>query len=315
MPDDEPHEQQLINVLVDACPAMHDALTIGPGDDAAWVRDGRVITVDTMVEGVHWDDRLSAEDVGWKLVAVNASDLGAMGARPRWAVLSMALPQATDKAWVHHFARGLSMGLRHFGMDLAGGDTVRSNNDQIVVTLTAGGEAHKPVRRAGGRPGHPIFVTGVLGGAAAGLQSDKATLLKSLARPAPPVGFAVALADNGLAQSMMDLSDGLSADLPRLCRASRCGARIDSAKLPTHPDMPHRKRGLALTGGEDYELLFTVEEEDIERLLSLARSHNVQVTQIGRLTEDDGPKLLDGSWPAPDFAHFEPIDPASEGAA
>ena len=315
MPDDDPHEQQLIDVLIDACPAVHEALAIGPGDDAAWVREGRVITADTMVEGVHWDARLSPEDVGWKLVAVNASDLGAMGARPRWAVLSLALPDPADLDWVRAFSRGLALGLRHFGMDLAGGDTVRAGDTNTVATLTAGGEARHPVRRSGGQPGHLVFVTGALGGAAGGLISDKPGLLEALARPAPPVRFGVALGESGIVRAMMDLSDGLAADLPRLCQASQCGARIDATAIPMHPDLPKRARRLTLTGGEDYELLFTVEEQDVDQLLPLARGHNVQITQIGHLSEGRGPTLLDGSWPNPDFAHFERLETEDEGAA
>ena len=140
-----------------------------PGDDAACVPGNAVVTVDAMVEGVHWDDKLSAADVGWKLVAVNASDINAMGALPQWAVLTLSVPQPADRIWVESFAHGLGQALEEWSIQLVGGDTTRSETNRMV-SLTMTGTTEHPVGRTGAQPGDDIWVSGSLGGAAAGFQ-------------------------------------------------------------------------------------------------------------------------------------------------
>ena len=272
---------------------------VGIGDDGAVLSDGTVVTVDTMVEGVHWDDKLSPEDVGWKLVAVNVSDLGAMGATPKWALLAMALPSPLDLAWTARFRTGLFEALDHFNLPLIGGDTVSSPTR--TLTLTVGGKAAHPVLRSTGKAGDDVYITGALGLAAAGFldpaPSDSAR--DALRRPSPPVTFGVALADAGLVSAMMDLSDGLREDLESLCLASSVGAVIDPERVPGATDLAHR-----FSFGEDYQLLFTAPPEARSAVESLSYAHAVSISRIGRLTPGGPARLLGGPWPAPLYTHF-----------
>ena len=276
---------------------------LGIGDDAAILDHALVVTTDTMVEGVHWDHRLDAADVGWKLVAVNVSDVGAMGGTPRWATLAAALPSPLDRAWVRSFYAGLGEALRAWGVVLVGGDTTRSPGPR-VLTLTVGGAAPRPVRRDGAHVGDTVWVTGRLGRAAEALLAPhpRAEATAWLRRPVPPVAFGAALAEAGLATAMLDLSDGLARDLGRLCRASRVGAEVGPARLPT--DRPLAE---AVAFGEDYELCFTAAPAAAGAICSLAIMHGVHATQIGSIDTGPGARLAGGlSWPAPQFDHFAP---------
>lgn len=274
---------------------------LGIGDDGAILADGMVVTTDTMVEGVHWDHRLSAGDVGWKLVAVNISDLGAMGARPAWATLALSLPRPLDAGWVNDFAEGLSAACRHWNLPIVGGDTTATPNTR-VLTLTAGGLAPRPVLRSGGRSGDCVAVTGPLGRAAEAF-FDAAPSPAAVAwfrRPEPPLELALALAETGLLHAMMDLSDGLAIDLAHLSRASRCGAEIASAALPGTASLSHRT-----AFGEDYELLVAFPPAHKDAVGSIAAMHGKPLHVVGVLTDD--PEIrLDGrvDWPAPRFTHF-----------
>ena len=261
--------------------------------------DGTVLTTDTMVEGRHWDQNLSATDVGWKLVAVNVSDLAAMGARPKWALLSLALPDPVELDWVAGFRDGLFLALRHYRLDLVGGDTVSA--PIRALTLAVGGHAANPVLRSTGRAGDDVYVTGVLGLAAEGFLSPhpSARALAALRRPEPPLTFGLQLAENNLATAMMDLSDGLRSDLATLCEASGVGAEIDPAAIPGTADLAWR-----VAFGEDYQLLFTAPREARSAVESLAAAAGVPVARIGRLNPGSSPQLLGTSWPDPLFTHF-----------
>ena len=262
--------------------------------------DGLAVTTDTMVEGVHWDDRLSAEDVGWKLVAVNVSDLAAMAARPAWAVLALSLPDPPDEAWVEGFARGLGAAARRWGFVLAGGDTTRSPGP-VVASLTLAGPADRPVLRSGGRAGDTLWVTGELGLAAEGFLAEQPSIhaQRRLRRPEPRLSVGLALA--GVATAMMDLSDGLATDLPRLCASSGTGADVRSSDVPGVATLSWR-----LAWGDDYELLFAAPTEATDAVASISAMHGVPIAAIGALCADPGRILLDGApdWPVPAFAHF-----------
>jgi thiamine-monophosphate kinase len=271
----------------------------GIGDDAAVLDLGNAVTTDTMVEGVHWDERLSPADVGWKLVAVNVSDLGAMGARPRWATLALTLPRPLDRAWVRDFYAGLADALGHFGVQLVGGDTTRG--PARMLSLTVGGAVRRPVLRSGGRPGDELWVTGELGlSAQAFLRAAPGTAaLAWFRRPRPPVGFGVALAEAGLATAMMDLSDGLAIDLRRLCRASGCGALVQPDALPGTGTLAER-----VAFGEDYQLLFAASAEGAHAICCLAEELEVPVSKVGCLTESEAVLLAGEEWPPAAFGHF-----------
>ncbi|MFZ5478486.1 MAG: thiamine-phosphate kinase [Myxococcota bacterium] len=291
---DDPDESWVISRFE----GIGSGAVLGIGDDAAVLASGEVVTTDTMVEGVHWDARLDPADVGWKLVAVNVSDVGAMGATPTWATLALTLPAPLDRAWVEAFASGVREACDRWGVSLVGGDTTRG--PARVATLTMAGAATRPVSRAGGRPGDRLYVTGTLGLAAEGLLSATPSpgARAWLRRPCPPVAFGAAIAP--YASAMMDLSDGLSRDLHRLCAASGCGADVRSAALPGEGPIAWRT-----SFGEDYELLFAAPPEHAGAVESVATMLGVSITGIGALTAGRA-VLLDGgaAWPPLLFSHF-----------
>lgn len=280
-----------------------------PGDDAAVLDDGTAVTTDAMVEGVHFDHRLDAADVGWKVLAVSVSDLAATGARPVWAVLDLCLPSGDD-AWVHSFARGFGEAARRWRVTLIGGDTTASPGPRFAAVTLAGPCVAAPLRRNGGRPGDDLWVTGTPGLAGAGWSLDDPpdAALSALRRPDPPLAFALDLVGAGLATAGMDLSDGLESDLPRLARASGCGAVVDPSALPRHPALDHlpgaASRRCRLAGGDDYELLFTAPPAARPAIEALAAAHQVHVSRIGALTADRSVVVSDGPWPDASFTHF-----------
>lgn len=289
--------------------------TVGIGDDAAVVPSqgsgSPIFTVDTMVEGRHFDARLDPSDVGWKLVAVNVSDIAAMGGRAHFALLSLSLPAPLERIWLDRFALGLGEALRHFGVRLVGGDTTAC--PVRVASLTVGGTAARPVGRGGARPGDVLWVTGTLGRAAEAMLSPTPTAdaLGWLRRPRPPVGMGAALGEEGLATAMMDLSDGLHRDLRRLCARSGCGAIVDPGALPGPGPL-----GWRVAYGEDYELLFTAPPVYSDRVQSLAMRQRIPVTAIGLMTSGGGVLLSDmARWPAPLDAHFPERATTPTGAA
>lgn len=289
-------ESEIIGALTPAVGSA--AVRVGIGDDAAVLADGTLVTVDAMVEGVHFDARLSPADVGWKLVAVNVSDIAAMGGRPTWATLALSLPDPPDRTWVAGFAEGLAAACRNWNVTLVGGDTTRS--PIRAASLTLGGAAVRPVLRSTARAGDDLWVTGRLGLAAEALLSPSPTpdALAHLRRPAPRVAFACALADLGVT-AMIDLSDGLSDDLSRLCTASGCGAEVDPDAVPGSGPLAWR-----VAFGEDYELLFTASAADRDALRSVADMYATPLSLIGRLDARPDARMSGMPWPAPLFRHF-----------
>lgn len=284
-----------------ATPRPRGDVLLGIGDDAAVlnVRPDRklVVAMDTLVDGVHFPIGTAAADIGYRALAVNLSDLAAMGAQPSWMTLSLALREA-DEAWIAGFAAGLFEIADKFDVTLAGGDTVKG---PLVVTVQVAGwiEPDRWLTRSGARPGDRIFVSGLPGEAAAGLaviqrqlpDSAAANLLRQrFLRPEPRVALGRVL--RTLAGAAMDISDGLLTDLGKLCAASGCGARIDIDELPRSPAMSQLFDAgscvdHALSGGDDYELLFTVPEPQVAEL---ARQLTGQVAckQIGVITDAPG---------------------------
>jgi len=304
-------EEELIARIVAALPSSPSAsLRTGIGDDAAVIRpaSGRewVVSSDALLEDVHFVAKSQPpESIGYKALARATSDLAAMGATPRFFLLNLALPRERTGRWLDACLRGMARAAQRFGMKLAGGDTARSQ--AIAFNLTVLGEVARgeAVLRSGARPGDRIFVTGKLGAAQLGLgvvlrglagQKRWQKLLAALYYPEPPLAVGRWLARRKFASSMMDLSDGLSTDLARLCAASRVGARIEASRLPV-VTVPRALEApgitpfeLALHGGEDYQLLFTVSA----RLAAKIPEHRdgVRITQIGEIVRGHGIELL-----------------------
>ena len=299
-----PSENDLINRLrrIRAKSAGKGQIRLGIGDDAALFipRKGyeTVITCDWSLEGTHFLRAAHpADSIGWKCLARAVSDLAAMGADPKCFLLSLALPVSQTGRWLDEFLRGLRRASRKFQCPLVGGDTTR--RDEILINVSAVGEvkAGRAVLRSTSVVSDLIYVSGRLGQAELGLRllrqgrrfaNPKNPVLRKHLYPEPRLALGMWLADHGLATAMMDLSDGLSTDLTRLCAASRVGASIQAGKLPlaVQPPPSHRKQpdllSLALHGGEDYELLFTSSARKAHQLASSFRG--VALTQIGEIT-------------------------------
>ncbi len=288
-------------------------LTLGIGDDAALVSGTPgyeiVLTCDWFLEGTHFlRDKHPGDAVGWKCLARAVSDLVAMGAVPSCFLLSLALPRELASSWLDDFLKGLRRAARRFGCSLAGGDTTERREVLINVTVVGEVQRGREVRRSGARPGDIIYVSGRLGEAELGLRllSERkrglgvweARFRKHL-YPEPRLELGRWLSEKRVASAMMDVSDGLSSDLRRLCEASRVGAVISSDQLPAvRVTKLERNRGvdplqLALHGGDDYELLFSVPKSKANRLLrSLG---GVAITPIGEITQTPEVIIFDGN--------------------
>jgi thiamine-monophosphate kinase len=269
---------------------------IGPGDDAAVLRTGRgpqLVTVDALVEGVHFRRAWTTpRSLGRRAFRVAASDLAAMGARPRATLLALECPPARPEREITGFVRGLAAEAERHGAALVGGNL--SAGSRLSATLTVLGDAPgRVVTRAGARAGHLIVVTGALGASAAVIRALRAR--HRVAWPLPPdrLDAGVLLARH--ATALIDLSDGLLQDLGHVCRASGCGARIDVARLPVAPRCvtlagPAARR-LALAGGGDYELLATVPPSRWPRLQAAAARARCRLTVIGEMDTSHGVAL------------------------
>ncbi len=272
---------------------------LGVGDDAALLRVPQdrelVVATDTLVEGRHFLAGIEARSVGHQALAVNLSDLAAMGAEPAWALLSLSLPEV-DEAWLDEFAAGFFALADRCGIELVGGDTVRGPR---VITVTALGlvEPGTALRRDGARPGDGVYVSGTPGEAAAGLE-----LLRNGRREQAPglvrrqlyaePRLALGRALRGLASAAMDVSDGLAGDLARLCAASGVGAELQLERLPVSAGLraslpPAEAEHCVLYGGDDYELLFTLPAARETRLAD-AIGESCTVTRIGRIVAQGG---------------------------
>ena len=280
------------------------------GDDAAIWQPGpgyqTVLTCDWFLQGTHFlSDRHPPDAVGWKCLARAVSDLAAMGAQPRCFLLSLALPTSRTGAWLKEFLSGLRAASQKLRCHAVGGDTTR--RDDVLINITVVGECRRgrAVLRSGAQPGDAIFVSGRLGEAEYGRQLLRAasrhpnardTRLRKHLYPEPRLAVGAWLAKNRLATAMMDLSDGLSSDLAKLCEASRVGASINKLALP-HVNIEEERAikfdatDLALHGGDDYELLFTVAKKNVTRIpKALGR---VALTPIGEITSQQRVVLVD----------------------
>jgi len=289
-------------------------LRLGIGHDAAVFRPADsdwVVTCDQFLEGIHFlVGKHPPESVGYKSLVRATSDIVAMAARPRLFLLSLALPAGRTGVWLNGMLNGMARASRLLGLRLAGGDTTRSpgKNGYIALNLMVLGEATRGTRmgRAGARPGDVIYATGVLGRAQLGLEllirgrADQQKYRKLLAPhcyPSLPLDFALWLGRNHLASAMMDISDGLSTDVARLCKSSRVAARIYASQIPA-VDVPgslQRSRGfdpltLALHGGEDYGLMFTVAKGKASRIPRIFG--RTRISRIGEIVRGSGVSIV-----------------------
>lgn len=303
-------EHALLARILSRLPRPTATVLVGPGDDAAVLATGRnqrlVVTTDAVVEGVHFSRAFSSPaDIGHKALAVNLSDLAAMAATPRWALLSLVVPGSWLVTDVEALVDGLGALATRHGVAVVGGNITRTDGPG-AVDVTAGGEVtpRRWLTRAGARAGHEIYVSGTIGGAAAGLEMLRSGIgdqgsgiggcIARHRRPDPRVRLGIAVGRARAAKAAMDLSDGLADALRQVATASGVGVRIDSDALPI--DAGAREwwigRGVdpvsaALGGGDDYELLFAVPARSGGALRSVARHvSDPLLTKIGVFTKD-----------------------------
>jgi thiamine-monophosphate kinase len=294
---------------------------VGIGDDAALLElpagMDLVAAVDTIVSGRHFLDGASARSVGHRAMAVNLSDMAAMGAKPAWATLALTMPSA-DPGWLEQFAAGLLGVADKYAVELVGGDTTRGPLTVSVQIL--GYVPHgRALRRGGGKAGDMLIVSGTLGDAAAGLAFSKRAPSQASAQvdalirrfDYPEARVQLGIAARQLANAAMDLSDGLVGDLPKLARASGLGAHVDVEKLPLSAALRgsvdiRQARDWALGGGDDYELLLAVPPAKFRELSGLADQLNLTLTPIGELRAGEGTSWsLNGCEFAPSIAGYD----------
>ncbi len=285
-------EGEFVRWLRDLTSEKSRRVRMGVGDDAAVVRVGRdrdlILTADLSIEGVHFTSRLHpARSVGHRALARSLSDIAAMGGVPRFALISVALPRAISRAWVEEFYRGVMDLATRFRVDVIGGDTsIARRTAMIDVTLAGEVARARGLLRSGARPGDMIYVSGRLGQSARGLEilksrarrskrtrkdqpdnPETAAALKAHLYPEPRCQLGRWLQSAGIPSALMDISDGLSTDLMRMCEASGVGARVDAGRMPGPAGVtPEHSLELALNGGEDYELLFAVPRRKVRKV-------------------------------------------------
>ena len=318
------HEFDLIARIRQRAAARGD-VALGIGDDCALLLPPPgmqlAVTMDALNAGVHFPPDTAPADIGWKALAVNLSDLAAMGAQPAWGTLSLSLPEA-DAAFVDGFFDGFFALAAQHGFALVGGDTTRG---PLSIALTAHGlvEPGQALRRDGARVGDDIWVSGTLGDAAGALRqwlegkggqsgflfekSHSDPLFERLDRPIPRVALGRAL--RGIASSCIDVSDGLLADLAHICRASGVGAEVNVEALPASAALRaafdiETRRNLQAAGGDDYELCFTAAPAQREALRQLSATLALPLTCIGSITAGTGVRCDGVAAGAGGYQHF-----------
>lgn len=296
---------------------------VGVGDDGAVLRPKRkrdlVAVVDSLVAGVHFPDCLTAEDIGYRSVVVNASDIAAMGGRPRWMTVAMTIDEA-EPAWLQSLANGILLAGDRYGIELVGGDTTRGSQTVVTVQIIGDVRRGKAITRDGAKKGDGIYVSGFPGDAAAGLSilqssqprdrlwANNEYLIRRFANPDARVDLGRALAGN--VSAAIDLSDGLYADLCKLLDAGGVSGVLDVDRIPLSPELlatmePGDALNFALGGGDDYELCFTSSNKSV---IEIGAKLGIPVTRIGRIKKGSG--LIcrkDGepfSFQHPGYRHF-----------
>jgi thiamine-monophosphate kinase len=296
-------EADLIKTLISRARRYQDGQTlIGPGDDAALIAgipSGLVISTDSYLEGSHYQRAwLEPEELAQRCLAAALSDLAAMGALPRFYTLALTLAGDEDAEFIDAFGRGLGIMGARYKTDLIGGDLTRGATQGVCITVMGSPTNGRVTSRRGAHAGDGLWVSGNLGGSAAGLAllrqrgRDRSDLSLAFRLPQPRILLGSALARMAIASASIDISDGFLLDLSRLCSASACGARIDRSALPHDPragriaSLLNRKaETFVLEGGEDYELLFSVPPAMEEAIGDLSTATSVPLTRIGVITD------------------------------
>lgn len=304
-----PGEFELIKTYFSGLQQLASGVVLGIGDDAALLQvpadHQLVVATDTLVADVHFPADMAPEYIAARSLLVNLSDLAAMGAEPRWFSLALTLPQA-DSDWLAAFSRGLAETATTHQCALIGGDTTRGS---LTITITVHGvvPTGKALTRSAAQPGDHIVVTGEPGLGTAGLQavlgklaltsvSGQQKLLDKFQSPFPRLIFGKQL--RGLASSAIDISDGLLADLGHICQRSEVGAELELSALPSlgwlgEQVTAEQRQQWALTGGDDYELCFTVSDTELAAVRKLAQQSDTSITVVGRIVEGSGVTLFD----------------------
>jgi thiamine-monophosphate kinase len=277
-------------------------IRVGIGDDGAVLvpsADRDLVTVvDTLVTGIHFPESLAPEDIGYRAVAVNLSDVAAMGARPRWMTLALTLADS-EPDWLDGFARGLFEAADESELKLVGGDTTRGTETVMSIQIIADVDPGKAMTRAGAEPGDEIYVTGTVGDAAAGLSilqsglphsDDVDYLINRFRRPAARVEIGAAISN--FAHAAIDLSDGLYTDLEKLLTASGVAGSLEVTDIPLSAQLTNLMDAddalrFALGGGDDYELCFTANVAE-DKIAEVVASTGVAITRIGQVGEGSG---------------------------
>jgi thiamine-monophosphate kinase len=296
-------------------PLSDPGIELGIGDDAAIFNLDSgyqlVTTTDTLSEGVHFFKNDSPEDIAYKSLAVNLSDIAAMGATAKCFTLALTLPKL-DEIWLKQFSQSLKQTSKKYNVSLIGGDTTRGPLN-ITITMMGVVETSKAIKRSGARNGDNIYVSGEIGDAAlclkkinAGERPHKAELIK-LNRPIPRIELGSAL--KGIANSCIDISDGLEQDLSHIIKASKVGAMVDIQELPLSQSMikyieNNNDWALPLCGGDDYELCFTAPENFNSEIINIAEFCKIKITKIGVINDSKDLKIKGYDGQGQSYKHF-----------
>ena len=290
-------------------------IELGVGDDAALftLNPGHqlVTSTDTLVEGVHFFKDALPRDIAYKSLAVNLSDMAAMGATAKCYTLSLTIPEL-DKEWLKDFSTSLKESSKLFNVDLIGGDTTKGPLN-ISINMMGSIEINSPIKRSGANDGDDIYVSGELGSAALCLKKIKKgempleSDLNSLNRPIPRLELGSAL--KNLASSCIDVSDGLEQDLSHILKSSGVGAIIDTQELPLSDSVMHYVKGtndwsLPLCGGDDYELCFTAGKSKRDKISAISESLGIRVTRIGEINSQKKLEVVGYTGPRTSYQHF-----------
>jgi len=277
------------------------SVKLGVGDDGAIIHNdpakNLVVATDTLVSGVHFPADSSPCDIGYRSVVVNVSDIAAMGGKPEWMTLALSLSE-TNPEWLKGFSKGLFLASDEYSLNLIGGDLTKAEQNIITIQMIGEVDTDAQLLRSNAQPGELLFVSGTLGDAAAGLeQFEKKValnqynqyLIERFFRPTARVDIGQAIMD--YASSSIDISDGLIGDLKKIMRASDVGALINIEDIPLSKEMlkiyePKKSQTFALSGGDDYELLFTAPAENLSKIMDISKEKDQKITHIGNITEN-----------------------------